>query len=484
MAATGLDATKLRRSDRVVSNPPWRMLLTPRAEVLANGDPRGAPTGPPVGPDPQRPVGATSRPIRSSSPSRRCGAWSTPSPSRSPPSRVACVDLAPRGATTTMPDGRGRAARRQRRGPGRLPQRPPLRAPPRAPPPRGHARRAAAVATRSPCTSGARSTASCSKRSRCPCRAPGEVVVEVRATGLNFRDVLNVLGMYPGAAGDRERVQRRRHRGRATTSTSVAVGDEVDRPRRAGPSVATPPRRPTSSSRSRAGLDFAAGASTPIAFLTAQLRPPRAGRASAPVTSCWCTPPPAASAWPPSRSPSAPVPPSSAPPASDEKRSLLRSIGVEHVFDSRSLTFAPAGHSRSPGGRGVDIALNSLADDFIGATIDVVAEHGTFLEIGKRGIWSAEAGRGVLPHRPLPRLRPHRRRSSVNPALLRSMMADVLGALTANELQPLPHRCFPIEDVRVAFRHMAMARHVGKVVVTQGRRVVGGRHPRRSLARW
>ncbi len=30
---------------------------------------------------------------------------------------------------------------------------------------------------------------------------PGQVRVAVRAAGLNFRDVLNVLGMYPGEAG-------------------------------------------------------------------------------------------------------------------------------------------------------------------------------------------------------------------------------------------------------------------------------------------
>jgi NADPH:quinone reductase-like Zn-dependent oxidoreductase len=31
--------------------------------------------------------------------------------------------------------------------------------------------------------------------------APGEVVMAVRAVGINFRDVLNVLGMYPGDPG-------------------------------------------------------------------------------------------------------------------------------------------------------------------------------------------------------------------------------------------------------------------------------------------
>ena len=31
--------------------------------------------------------------------------------------------------------------------------------------------------------------------------APGEVEIAVEATGLNFKDVLNALGMYPGDPG-------------------------------------------------------------------------------------------------------------------------------------------------------------------------------------------------------------------------------------------------------------------------------------------
>jgi NADPH:quinone reductase-like Zn-dependent oxidoreductase len=31
--------------------------------------------------------------------------------------------------------------------------------------------------------------------------APGEVLLSVKAVGINFRDVLNVLGMYPGDPG-------------------------------------------------------------------------------------------------------------------------------------------------------------------------------------------------------------------------------------------------------------------------------------------
>ena len=43
------------------------------------------------------------------------------------------------------------------------------------------------------------------------------------------------------------------------------------------------------------------------------------------------------------------------------------------------------------GERGVDVVLNSLTSDgYIAATVEMVAENGRFMEIGKRNIWSKE----------------------------------------------------------------------------------------------
>ena len=56
--------------------------------------------------------------------------------------------------------------------------------------------------------------------------APGQVRVEVRAAGLNFRDVLIALGMYPGDVPAGQRRRRRRHRGRPR-GHRTAPGDRV-----------------------------------------------------------------------------------------------------------------------------------------------------------------------------------------------------------------------------------------------------------------
>jgi len=71
-----------------------------------------------------------------------------------------------------------------------------------------------------------------------------------------------------------------------------------------------------------------------------------------------------------------------------EKREFLRTLGVRHVMDSRSLEFADE-VSTQTGGHGVDIVLNSLAGEFIPKSLSLLSEGGRFLEIGKRDIWTA-----------------------------------------------------------------------------------------------
>ncbi len=51
--------------------------------------------------------------------------------------------------------------------------------------------------------------------------------------------------------------------------------------------------------------------------------------------------------------------------------------------------------------------------------------------------------------------------------LVGEMFAHLLAGFREGLLRPLPLRVFPIEESMGAFRFMANARHIGKVVVTQ-----------------
>ena len=78
------------------------------------------------------------------------------------------------------------------------------------------------------------------------------------------------------------------------------------------------------------------------------------------------------------------------------KRALLKTLGVEHVIDSRRGDFAEAVMELTDG-KGVDVVLNALAGEAIPMGLSCLAEFGRFIEIGKRDIYQNTR----IPLRPL-----------------------------------------------------------------------------------
>ena len=68
------------------------------------------------------------------------------------------------------------------------------------------------------------------------------------------------------------------------------------------------------------------------------------------------------------------------------------------------------------------------------------------------------------------------------PARIQAMLTALAAEFAAGRLAPLPHRVFPAARAADAFRFMAQARHVGKLVVTPPASRAGGAHPRRRDA--
>jgi 8-amino-7-oxononanoate synthase len=150
--------------------------------------------------------------------------------------------------------------------------------------------------------------------------------------------------------------------------------------------------------------------------------------------------------------------------ASTGKWEFLKDMGVEHTFNSRTLDFATEILELTEG-KGVDIVLNSLNGDFIPKNLEVLAPNGRFVEIGKLGIWDEaeiHAQREDVTYFPFDLLEV----SLKDPALFTAMLRDLMEAFELRQLQPLPHQVFPIEESVSAFRHMAQAKHKGKVVLS------------------
>ena len=150
---------------------------------------------------------------------------------------------------------------------------------------------------------------------------------------------------------------------------------------------------------------------------------------------------------------------------SPQKREYLKSIGVEHVFDSRSLDFAER-ILETTNGEGVDVILNSLAGEFISKSLALLKPFGRFLEIGKSDIYhNAQLGlepfkKGLAFHAIDLEIVARER-----PALYRQLFREILEHFERGELAPLPYRSFSAAAADQAFTYMAEAKHIGKVVL-------------------
>src|SRR5271165_4774064 len=82
---------------------------------------------------------------------------------------------------------------------------------------------------------------------------------------------------------------------------------------------------------------------------------------------------------------------------SGQRRELLRAMGIEHVYDSRSLEFAEQ-IRRDTDGYGVDIVLNSATGAAQQAGLGLLAFGGRFVEIGKRDVYG-DTRLGLFPFR-------------------------------------------------------------------------------------
>lgn len=152
--------------------------------------------------------------------------------------------------------------------------------------------------------------------------------------------------------------------------------------------------------------------------------------------------------------------------ASRGKHAFLKSMGIDHVYDSRTLDFAEQILADTQG-LGVDVVLNSLNGDYIPKNLEVLAHGGSFVEIGKIGIWSSDqmrAAREDVAYYPFD-LSTLVQDDTVE---LRSLLADFAQSLQNQSIAPLPMRVFPLSRSAEAFRYMAQAKHMGKVVISKG----------------
>ena len=289
---------------------------------------------------------------------------------------------------------------------------------------------------------------------------PGEVRIAIEAAGLNFRDVLRAMNALETGEFGRELCGR--VVGAGASVSNVSVGDRVFG-MAFGAFAAEVVTRAELVMPAPAGIPSAALAGVSTAFVTAAMSFELAGLAAgdrvlihsgaggvglaaiqlaqAAGARVFAT-------------------------ASAPKQGFLRSLGVETVYDSRTVDFGKA-VLEATDGAGVDIVLNSLTGEgFIEASLSCLQRGGRFVELGARDIWSAQAMATARPDVEYSVLRLDDIKER-DPARAGSVLASVTKRIEAGELAPLPYLRWPMAEVSSAMTFMRSARHIGKIVLTQ-----------------
>lgn len=305
------------------------------------------------------------------------------------------------------------------------------------------------------------------RKTRRPKPGPKEVLIEPRAAGLNFSDVMKALNLYPGLPEGTVPL------GLECAGIVVEVGDEVAE-RQPGDRVLAVGQfcfgshvltHETLIMDIPDSMGFAEAATIPVAFLTAHYALINIGRLKQGerVLIHSATGGVGQAAIQIARHIGAEI---FATAGTHEKRQWLHDMGIKWVMDSRTLNFADeiAEHT---GGEGVDVILNSLSGQAIARGLSILKHNGRFLEIGKRDIYQ-DNPIGLLPFQKNLSFCAIDLDSIIrtSPDTVKTIQHDCFQALKQGIYSPLPFRAFPVDMAADAFRYMAQARHLGKIVLT------------------
>ncbi len=287
----------------------------------------------------------------------------------------------------------------------------------------------------------------------------GQVRVAVHAAGLNFRDVLVALGMYPGEAplgGEGAGVVVEV----ASDVSGLAVGDRVM-------GLISEAFGPVAVAESRLLVkmpdewSFIQGASVPIVFLTAyyglvdlaRLRGGEkllvhgaaggVGMAALQLAAHFGVEVFAT--------------------AHPDKWGALEGLGVDeaHISSSRSLEFKEKFFGLTDGA-GVDVVLDSLAGEFVDASLELLPRGGRFVEMGKTDIRDPDevaARYEGVRYRAFDLMEAGHER-------IQEMLSEVVGLFQRGVLKHLPISTWDVRRGAEAFRFLREAKHVGKIVLS------------------
>jgi NADPH:quinone reductase-like Zn-dependent oxidoreductase/acyl carrier protein len=287
----------------------------------------------------------------------------------------------------------------------------------------------------------------------------GQVRIEVRAAGLNFRDVLIALHAYPGDAeigseGAGIVVEVDQH------ASGLNVGDRVMGlfDGAFGPLAVADHRALV---RIPEGWSFSEAAAVPIAFLTAyyalvELAELKHGESLLVHAGAGGV---GSAAVQIARHLGAEVYATASPAKWEALKGLV--LDERHLASSRALDFREQ-FLTTTGERGVDAVLNALSGEFVDASLELLPRGGRFIEMGKTDIRDPDR---VAAEHPGVRYRAFDLLEA-GPERIQRMLAEVVALFERGALRQLPIACWDMRRAVEAFRHLREGHNVGKVVLT------------------
>ncbi|MFI0408241.1 SDR family NAD(P)-dependent oxidoreductase [Actinomadura sp. 3N508] len=274
---------------------------------------------------------------------------------------------------------------------------------------------------------------------------PGQVRVALRAAGVNFRDVLIALDMYP----EGEEAQLGNEGAGIVTETAPDVTDLAPGDRVMGLFEAISPRAVTDHrllARIPDGWSFAEAATVPVAFLTAHYALHDLARLRSTDTILIHS---AAGGVGMAATQLAHHTGATIHATAHPTKWHALDIHPTHLASTRNLDYT----TQFPP---VDVVLNSLAHEHTDASLRLLKPGGCFIEMGKTDVRRDVTG---VDYRPFDL-------HDAGPDRLREIFDELLPRFNDGTLRPLPVTAWDIRHAEHAYRHLQQAKHIGKLVLT------------------
>jgi putative PIG3 family NAD(P)H quinone oxidoreductase len=154
---------------------------------------------------------------------------------------------------------------------------------------------------------------------------------------------------------------------------------------------------------------------------------------------------------------------------SAEKLAACERLGATILVNYREQDFVTAVRDAT-GGRGADVVLDNMGAAYLGRNVEVLAPNGRLVVLGLQGGRKAELDLGMLLAKRAAVLATslRARPAGEKAAIVASVREHVWPLLADGAVRPVVHARMPLEQAADAHRLLESSRHVGKVLLTLG----------------